>query len=258
MNIQVIAREMLDALDEGGTIPSIVERNPGFGWDQGYAVAAEILKLRRARGEKTVGRKIGFTNRTLWDRYGVHEPMWGMVYDRTLIEAPKNEASVSLAGLSQPRIEPEIAFKLRRAPASQEDLVDCLEWMAHSVEIVQCHHPNWKVTIADCCADNGLHGRLVIGTPVPAQDLEKLPEVQAKLFKGERLVDQGVGANVLGSPLLSLAHLVELLRRQPDAPPLTTGEIITTGVLTDAHPVARGETWRTEVTGFQGLRVTFS
>jgi 2-keto-4-pentenoate hydratase len=25
------------------------------------------------------GRKIGFTNRTIWERYGVHEPMWGAV-----------------------------------------------------------------------------------------------------------------------------------------------------------------------------------
>jgi 2-oxo-3-hexenedioate decarboxylase len=182
--------------------------------------------------------------------------MWGMVYDRTLIHARDNEATVVLDGLVQPRIEPEIAFKLRKAPG--EDLVDCIEWMAHAVEIVQCHHPAWKVTIADCTTDNGLHGRLIVGTPVPLRDADKLPLVEARLYKGERLVDKGVGANVLGSPLLSLAHLVELLRKQPAAPPLTAGEIITTGVLTDAHPVAPGETWRTEVTGLAGLKITFS
>ena len=66
MNIQAIARELLDALDRGGTILSVVGRIPGFGWNEGYAVAAEILRLRRARGERTVGRKIGFTNRNIW------------------------------------------------------------------------------------------------------------------------------------------------------------------------------------------------
>jgi len=135
--------------------------------------------------------------------------------------------------------------------------------MAHSVEIVQCHHPNWKVTIADCTADNGLHGRLVVGTPVPVKEVpglvEKLAAVEARLFKGDRLVDRGVGANVLGSPLLALAHLVELLRKQPEAPRLAAGEIITTGVLTDAHPVAAGETWHTELAGLplKGLRISF-
>jgi 2-oxo-3-hexenedioate decarboxylase len=68
-----------------------------------------------------------------------------------------------------------------------------------------------------------------------------------------------VGANVLGSPLASLGYLVELLRKQPEAPPLRAGETITTGVLTDAHPVAPGETWRTEISGLplRGLTIEF-
>ena len=46
---------------------------------------ARLHAHRIAQGWKMTGRKIGFTNRTLWDRYGVHEPMWGTVYDRTTI-----------------------------------------------------------------------------------------------------------------------------------------------------------------------------
>jgi 2-oxo-3-hexenedioate decarboxylase len=224
------------------------QRYPGLTPAAGYAAARGLHEHRLAQGWKPVGRKIGFTNRTLWERYGVREPMWGWVYDRTLIEAHDNRATVNLTGLVQPRIEPEIAFKLKEPP-------DGIEWMAHAVEIVQCHHPQWKVTIADCTADNGLHGRLVVGAPLPLSG--NLAEVEARLFKGDRLVDKGVGANVLGGPLLSLAHLVELLRKHPDAP-LRAGEIITTGVLTDAHPVAPGETWRTEVTGFPGLSIAFA
>lgn len=229
------------------------QRYPGLTPATGYAAARRLHEHRLAQGWKPAGRKIGFTNRTLWNRYGVHEPMWGWVYDRTLITARSDAAVVTLAGLVQPRIEPEIAFKLKTAPGG--NLADCIEWMAHSVEIVQCHHPQWKVTIADCTADNGLHGRLIVGSPLPLSD--NLAQVEARLFKGDRLVDKGVGANVLGGPMLSLAHLIELLKRHPDAP-LRAGEIITTGVLTDAHPVARGDTWRTEVTGFPGMRLTFA
>jgi 2-keto-4-pentenoate hydratase len=248
--------ELIDLHRSPREVAPFSQRHPGLTPAEGYRAAQRLHEHRVAQGWKPVGRKVGFTNRTLWERYGVHEPMWGMVYDRTLIQARNDAATVDLAGLIQPRIEPEIAFKLKAVPG--ENLLDCIEWMAHAVEIVRCHHPAWKVTIADCTADNGLHGRLVVGTPVPLTAPEKLPLVQARLFKGERLVDQGAGANVLGSPLLSLARLVELLRTQPEAPPLTAGEIITTGVLTDAHPVAPGETWRTEVTGLNGLRITFS
>ncbi len=257
----MLGEELIRLHEQPGLVPSFASRHPGLTSTQGYAAARMLHQHRLARGWTSVGRKIGFTNRTLWERYGVHEPMWGTIYDRTVVQAKENRASLELAGLAQPRIEPEIAFKLNRAPRSSEvaELLGCIEWMAHSVEIVQCHHPDWKVTIADCCADNGLHGRLVLGTPIPMQDPAKLPKLEAKLFKGEGLKDRGVGANVLGSPLVSLGYLVDLLKKQPDAEPLRAGEIITTGVLTDAHPVAPGETWRTQIEGLPlpGLEVFF-
>ena len=261
----MLADELIAAHERASEVPPFSERHPGLTAAAGYEAARGLHSHRVARGWIPVGRKIGFTNRTLWARYGVHEPMWGMVYDRTLIRAVDDRADVPLAGLVQPRIEPEIAFGLKRVPSSGDPahLLQCLEWLAHAVEIVQCHHPAWKVTIADCCADNGLHGRLIVGTPVAVGDVpglaEKLPAVEARLFKGDELRDLGIGANVLGSPLASLGFLVELLENQPQAAPLRAGEIITTGVLTDAHPVAAGETWRTAISGLplEGLSLAF-
>ena len=137
--------------------------------EQSYAVARALHETRLREGWGPIGRKIGFTNRGIWPRYGVYEPIWGTVYDRTLIESTNNRAAVVLEGLCQPRIEPEICFKLRGTPrsASNADLLAAIEWVAHSVEIVQCHHPDWKFTIADCTTDNGLHGRLIVGPPTP-------------------------------------------------------------------------------------------
>ena len=254
----MLADELIELDRAPREVAPFSERYPGLTPAEGYRAAMALHRHRVAQGWTPVGRKVGFTNRTLWARYGVHEPMWGTVYDRTLILAPEGRPSVSLSGLVQPRIEPEIAFKLKKAPRSAGEIPECLEWMAHAIEVVRCHHPGWKVTIGDCTADNGLHGRLVVGAPVPPKDLDKLPLVEARLYKGDRLVDKGVGANVLGSPLISLGYLVDLLRKQPDAPPLAAGEIITTGVLTDAHAVAPGEVWRTEVSGMHGLTITFA
>jgi 2-keto-4-pentenoate hydratase len=256
----MLGEELIRVHESAQIVPRFSERYDGLTPDAGYRAARELHAHRLALGWKPIGRKIGFTNRTIWHRYGVFEPMWGMVYDRTLIRAEQDRATVPLAGLAQPRIEPEICFCLAAVPRSSDvgHLRSCIEWMAHSVEIVQCHHPDWKVTIADCTADNGLHGRLVVGSRAALMATEALPKVEARLFKAERLADQGVGANVLGSPLLALGHLVELLKKQPEAPPLRAGEIISTGVLTDAHPVAAGETWRTEVTGLKGLTLTFA
>ena len=94
---RIIVAELIEALDRGKVIPSIVQRNPHFDWDAGYRAAAEIVRLRRARGEKTIGRKIGFTNRNIWPQYGVDSPIWAPVYDTTLIDSQADSASFSLA-----------------------------------------------------------------------------------------------------------------------------------------------------------------
>ena len=54
------ARELLEAWDRGQLIESIA-RTRHLDWDVAYGIAAEIVELRRARGERPAGRKIGFT-----------------------------------------------------------------------------------------------------------------------------------------------------------------------------------------------------
>jgi 2-oxo-3-hexenedioate decarboxylase len=234
--------------------------------DQSYAAAFALHERRVHDGWRPVGRKIGFTNRGIWARYGVYEPIWGTVYDRTLIRASDGLAHVSLQGLEQPRIEPEICFGLRAAPRSSrpEDLLAAINWMAHSIEIVQCDQPNWKTSLAHSIGANGLHGRLIVGPPLQIAALpdlaSKLAAFELVLMKDGKTVDRGNGEIVLGSPLAALGYLVDLLSKQPKAPPLAGGEIVSTGTITDAHPVAPGESWSTELRGLplQGLAVRFS
>jgi len=265
--IDLVAAELVRLHADGSRVAPFSERYAELTPEDGYRAAAQLHAYRVAQGWKPVGRKIGFTNRTIWKRYGVYEPMWGMVYDRTLQFARDGRARVALGGLTQPRIEPEICFRLASVPPRDtrdtHALLGAIDWVAHAIEIVQCHHPDWRLKIADCTADNGLHGRLVVGTPVPVGALpdlsDRLPALEVTLRCGERIVDHGVGANVLDSPLNALAFLVEVVAKQPAAPPLAAGEIITTGVLTDAHPVAPGETWSTRFEGLPlaGLEVRF-
>ena len=267
MDATKLANELIDLHDHPRLVAPFSSRFPGLTAESGYAAARQLHAHRLAQGWKLAGRKNGFTNRGIWERYGVNGPMWGAVYDRTLVFSKENKAVVSLAGLVQPRIEPEICFKLKAAPPRSRNpalLLESIEWIAHSIEIVQCHHPEWKMTLADCTADNALHGRLIVGTPVDVQRISglaaALPFLKVTLRKGAEAVDQGTGANVLDSPLLSLAFLVEILAEQQDAPPLAAGEIVSTGTLTDAHPVKAGEIWSTDLHGFaaRGLEIRFT
>jgi len=87
-----------------------------------------------------------------------------------------------------------------------------------------------------------------------------LPIFELTLSRGDTAIDRGVGANVLKSPALALAHLARVLAGLPKFPPLVAGEIVTTGTITDAWPVAPGETWSSDygALGLEGLVLTLS
>ena len=149
------------------------ETTPDFDSADAYAVLDLITSRRTRNGWTPAGRKIGFTNRTIWELYGIERPLWAPVWEQTVRHADANTAALSLARLVQPRIEPEVVFKLRRPVAAvdrPEDLIDAIEWVAPGFEIVHCHFPGWRFALADCTADFGLHGALVVGTPVEVND----------------------------------------------------------------------------------------
>jgi 2-keto-4-pentenoate hydratase len=258
MNTELIATELLDALDKNTLIETITGRDPGFDGDAAYLVSAEILRRRRARGEKPIGRKVGFTNRTIWPEYGVFAPMWAHVYDTTVTYFDAPTGSLAIGHLAQPRLEPEIVLHFKSAPrptADERELLSNIDWIAHGYEIVQCHFPNWKFKAADTIAGFGLHGALVVGPRRPVEGLgdviRTLRAFTIGLVKNGKVEAHGGGGNVLDSPLLSAAHLLQLLKGQHLFEPIQAGEVVTTGTLVSPPQVRAGETWRTELSGIE-------
>lgn len=266
-DLEAIAREIEQAQDRAVSIAPFTARHPGFDVPSAYKVASRVGERRRAGGFVPVGRKIGFTNSSLWPVYGVHQPIWGTMYDRTVVRVQGCEARLSLSAFAEPMIEPEIAFGLRSAPAPRSDpaaLLRSIEWIAHGFEIVQSHFPGWKFRAADTVADNGLHGAYLLGPQVDVSRLGPDPVESLRTFSVDLscdgvLKETGRGENVLGGPLAALAHLVAVLAEHPGGA-LRAGEIVTTGTLTAAYRVSAGEEWTTEVRGIAlpGLRVTFT
>jgi 2-oxo-3-hexenedioate decarboxylase len=218
-----------------------------------YAAALAVRALRIARGERPIGYKIGFTNRTIWTRYAVFTPIWGSMWNRTVAECA-GAGTVSLAHLCQPRIEPEAVFGFKAAPradASLDDLFASLDWIAPGFEVVQSHRPDWKFTAPQTVADGGLHGRLLVGAKLRVGELARnadeldraLAAARVGLSRNGALAEQGTGANVLDSPLRALMHFLVELRSCPGATDVAAGDMVTTGTWTDAWPVQPGEHW---------------
>lgn len=246
-----IAEALLRALDTG----TPAERIPGLDMGGAYRIAERVRALREARGERVVGRKIGFTNTTIWPLYGVSGPMWNYMWDGTVADLADAPA-LSVAGFAEPRIEPEIVLHLAKAPRPGMDhraLIGCIDWVAHGFEVVQSVFPGWHFTGPESAAAFGLHGALRIGPRYEVQEGRgaALENFTVTVSKNGLPFAEGHARDVLGGPLRALGFLIGEIARHPGSPPLRAGETITTGTLTDGHPIVAGETWSTELQGIE-------
>ena len=245
-----IAITIEDARRSASLINRFTDQHPDLELAQAYDILQRASMLRSAAtGARPVGRKIGFTNTTIWDLYGVYAPIWGWMYDDSMQLLEGNEGLVVASTLCQPRAEPEIVFRLAEdipAGAAIEQVAASIEWVAFGFEVVQCHFPEWKVTAVDSIIDGSLHGASRVGTRIAPwssmqDDLERFT---LRLLRNGAVIDEGRGSNVLGSPLRALAHLADTA-----AVPLHAGEIITTGTITDAAWAYAGQSFTVQIDG---------
>src|SRR5471032_580419 len=175
-DLKPIADALIAAYDTATTLPPITASAPDFSVADGYAVLADIEQRRHAQGWRAIGRKIGFTNRTIWQRYGVDVPMWAHVWSHTAHFRHGGKAVLPLEKFVQPRIEPEVVFMLKGPVPVTDDaaaVLAAVAWIAPGFEIVQSHYPDWKFKAADCTAAFGLHGALVVGTPLAVTETNR-------------------------------------------------------------------------------------
>ena len=258
--LQAIALQIKTAQDQGLPLTQITSQHPGFDTAAAYAVADLVHAIRLTDGARAVGRKIGFTNSALWAQYGVSAPVWGYLYDTTVVylpDSPNELATCSLRGFIQPKIEPEIIFHFHSAPPPDGDMaavLACIDWVAHGFEMVQSPYADWKFQAPDAIAVGGLHARLLVGKPQTMVTLgatvhEALQTFTLALSCDGQLIETGRGVNVLGNPLKAVMHLMQVLAKQWPHQPILANELVTTGTVTSAYPVKPGQVWQTALDG---------
>ena len=263
MNPQTLARELTDAYAARAIVPAPSSRDGGIDLDTAYAVEAEIARARRAAGHQTVGWKVGYANKAMWRALKLDTLVWAHMYDDTVRYADWNDATLSIAAMFAPKIEPEIVFKLAKTPASSDPaaVLEAVEWYALGFEIIDCVFPDWKFQPADFVASRGLHAALYVGEPVyvEPEDIAKLvtemAEFTVRLLRNNELVEEGAAKNSLKSPVLCIAELGAALQRR-GGETLQAGDIISTGTLTTSLPMTAGDVWIASLNGIPPSSLT--
>ena len=272
IDIHTLALELVAAYAERRPLAVPPSTRDGLDLTTAYAVEGELVRMRREAGRTTTGVKVGFANKAVWRVMKLDTLVWAHIYDDTVRYANANEATLSLAQMISPKIEPEIVFKMKSplAPGVTDaaTALEAVEWLALGFEIIDCPYADWKFQPADFVAAYGLHAALVVGDPlivtpshIPAL-AEQLPTFKVRLAKNGDVVDEGLGRNSLRSPALCLAELATAMSRasatQDGTEPLAAGDLVSSGTLTESTLIQRGAMWTASVEGIDLPTLTLS
>jgi 2-oxo-3-hexenedioate decarboxylase len=235
-NIKALARNLDRAALEAKPIEQISASTP-INLDQAYQIQKEAIALRMLRREQRAGIKMGFTSRAKIAQMGIDDLIWGRLTDGMIIE---EGAPIDFSAYIHPRVEPEIAFLLKRPLSGRitpMQAMEAVEAIAPALEIIDSRYSNFKFSLEDVVADNASSSGFVTGPwQIPDFDFGNLGLVLS--FNG-RPVQIGSTAAIMGHPLRSLIAAARFAGEAGE--PLKPGWIVMAGGATAAEPLVAGQ-----------------
>lgn len=221
-------------------VVKITEAHPEMDWDDAYAIQAEILRRKLARGNKVVGLKCGLTSHVKMKQMGVDTPCFGFLVDYFTVP---DGGEVKIKELIHPKVEPEIVFVLKKALSGPGchvgSVLAATDFVMAGIEVIDSRFRDFKFDLKSVIADNCSSSRYVLGgmaVPVADVDLRTLGVV---MEKNGQIVGIGAGASVLGHPAAAVAMLANHLGARGEEIP--AGTMILSGGVTEAVSVAAGD-----------------
>ena len=250
------AAELHAARLAGVTIPTLTSRWDGMTRDDAYAVQAAGIDLRIADGETVIGGKLGFTSAAMRRAMGVDSPNYGWLTDAMLLAdgiAPPD-------AFVHPKVEPEIAFWLAEdlvAPVTVEDVLAATATVAPCLEVVDSRYDGFRFKLDDNIADDSTAAGLVLGEPVPLDELVErgrpadLRPLGVVLSVDDHVVHTAAGAAAHDHPAAAVAWMVN----NCDAP-LRAGHVVISGGLTGPPDLLPGSTITAEFAHLGSVSLT--
>ena len=222
-----------------------------------YAIQQVNTNHKLVDGARIVGKKIGLTSNKVQEQFGVSTPDFGILFDDMEV---LNGLSLPISEVMQPKIEGELAFVLGGSLDNDKltivDIINSIDYVLPSLEIVGSRIENWNIRIADTVADNASASHYVLGhTPKMLDDIDIVNCKMNMTINGE-LKSSGSGKDCLGSPLNAVLWLAR--KMQAVGQPLQAGELILSGSLGPMVVVNAGDHVEAEFEGLGSVSISFT
>lgn len=235
-NLLAIAKMLDKAATEAKAMPQI-SSSIELTLAEAYETQRQSILLRLRRGERRVGVKMGFTSRAKMAQMGISDMIWGRLTNGMIIE---EGGPMDYSRFIHPRVEPEIAFLLKRplfGVVTPLQAMEAVEAIAPALEIIDSRYDDFKFSLADVVADNASSSGFVTGAWTrPDFDFSNLGLVLN--FDG-RPAQIGSTAAIMGHPIRALVAAARFAAEAGE--PLQTGWIVMAGGATAAEALLPGQ-----------------
>lgn len=254
---QEAAQLLLNAYSTGTPIAPLSQTFPEITLEDAYAIQLEQIEAWKQDGKSVIGHKVGLTSLAVQKQLGVDQPDFGHLMDDMFYLSGQ---PIPTGAFLQPRVEPEIAFVLKKSLTGPHvtiaEAIQAVDYVVASLEIVDSRIADWKISLTDTVADNASSGGVILGTKPMKLDQVDLRTLGAVLYKNGRIQHTGAGASVLGSPVTALVWLANTLGRLGTT--LEAGEVVIPGAITPMIPAAPGDTVTAVFAGLGSVTAQFA
>lgn len=252
--IRQIAQTLHDARLKAKPLPQFSAQLESFPRPDAYAIQEEGIKLREKNGEKVIGLKMGLTSEGKRKQMNLDAPLYGVLTDVMQVE---NLGSFKLAGSIHPKIEPEIAFHIKRelkTKVTREEVLDACEAVSAALEILDSRYVGFKYfSMEDVIADNSSSSHFIIGPQLTDFRKLDLKNLSMKMRVHGETKMEGNSRDISDDPVVSVIQLVELLALRGQSIPANC--IVLAGAATAAINLEAGMVVSLDVEGLPSMSV---
>lgn len=254
--VAAATEQLIGAYDAGVPTAPLTDRWPQLTVDDAYDIQLAQVERWRAAGRALKGHKVGLTSPAMQAMLGVDQPDFGHLLDDMFWA---EHDPIPPGRFLQPRIEPEIAFVLRRPlggpGVTVADALGAVDFVLPALEIIDSRVRDWKITIVDTIADNASSGGVVLGSrPARPGDVD-LRLVGCNLTRNGGIEQTGAGGACLGTPVAALVWLANTLGAYGVG--LEAGQVVLPGSCTAAVPVEPGDVVSATFAGLGAVTAAF-
>ena len=224
--------------------------------DAAYKIQQINTDRKLADGERIIGYKVGLTSFAVQKQLGVDQPDFGVLTKSMLVN---EDGEVPMSELMQPKAEAEIAFFLSqdidKKFISIYELIEFIDSVSASIEIVGSRIEAWNIRITDTIADNASASHFVVGkSKVKLEDID-LVNCNMSMTKNGEVASVGQGSACMGNPMNAALWLVNTMVERGTI--LRKGDVILSGALGPMVPVSLGDQFKAEIEGLGAVSVSF-